>query len=357
MSDETRDDRGPGAATQRRPGLIRSIVHRLAGEPPTLPVEGRLAPFAGATHWLNSEPLTPEGLRGRVVLVDFWTYTCVNWLRTLPYVRAWAAKYADAGLTVVGVHTPEFGFERDLDNVIAQSRALGVDYPVAVDSDYAVWRAFANRFWPALYVADPEGRVRYHHFGEGEYAMAEMVVQQLLLEAGVDDVDRDLVTVEPRGLEVAADWRTLQSPETYLGYAQSTGFASGSRARFDRPHPYGAAPRLPLNYWDLSGTWTVAAHAALLDEPGGRIAFAFHARDVNLVMGPAPGSGPVPFRVLLDGEAVDDAAGTDVTADGGGTVADQRCYQLIRQRGPIAERRFEIEFLDRGVEAYCFTFG
>jgi thiol-disulfide isomerase/thioredoxin len=301
--------------------------------------------------------LTPEGLRGRVVLVDFWTYTCVNWLRTLPYVRAWAAKYADAGLTVVGVHTPEFGFERNAENVIAQSRNLTVEYPVAVDSDYAVWRAFSNHYWPALYVADAEGHIRYHHFGEGEYAMAEMVIQQLLLEAGAQGIDQDLVVVEPRGLEVAADWRTLESAETYLGYAQSTGFASETRARFDMPHRYTATPQLPLNYWDLSGIWTVAQHGALLDEPGGRVAFQFHARDVNLVMGPAPEGEPVPFRVFLDGETVDGAAGTDVGADGHGTVTGQRCYQLIRQGGPIAERRFEIEFLDAGAEVYCFTFG
>jgi thiol-disulfide isomerase/thioredoxin len=362
MADETRSNGGGSTAATRsgptrRPGLIRSVAHGLAGGRLALPVEGRLAPFAGATRWLNSEPLTPEGLRGRVVLVDFWTYTCVNWLRTLPYVRAWAAKYAGAGLTVVGVHTPEFGFEGNVDNVIEQSRNLGVEYPVAIDNDYAVWSAFANRFWPALYLADAEGRIRYHHFGEGEYAMAEMAVQQLLLEAGAEDIDQDLVMVEPRGLEVAADWRTLQTPETYLGYGQSTGFASETRARFDRAHRYAAAPRLPLNYWDLSGTWTVAQHAALLNEPGGRVAFQFRARDVNLVMGPEAGAGPISFRVLLDGEAVDGAAGTDVTADGQGTLADQRTYQLIRQPGPIVERRFEIEFLDAAAEAYCFTFG
>jgi thiol-disulfide isomerase/thioredoxin len=351
------DERRAGTTPPRRPGLIRSIAHRLAGDHLALPVEGRLASFAGATRWLHSEPLTPEGLRGRVVLVDFWTYTCVNWLRTLPYVRAWAAKYADAGLTVVGVHTPEFGFERDVDNVVAQSRALAVEYPVAVDNDYAVWRAFANRFWPALYVADAEGRIRYHHFGEGEYAMAEMAVQQLLVEAGAQDVDQELVMVEPRGLEVAADWRTLRSPETYLGYAQSTGFASESRARFGVPHRYVARAQVPLNHWDLSGTWTVAPDAALLHEPGGRIAFTFAARDVNLVMGPAAGPGPIPFRVLLDGEAVDNAAGTDVAADGRGTLDEQRTYQLVRQPGPITERRFEIEFADAGAEAYCFTFG
>lgn len=340
-----------------KPGVIRSIVHRLAGEQPALPTEGRLASFDGATGWLNSDPLTSDGLRGRVVLVDFWTYTCVNWLRTLPYVRAWEAKYADAGLTVVGVHTPEFGFERDVDNVVAQTRALGVGYPVAVDSDYRVWRAFANHFWPAVYIADAEGRIRFHHFGEGEYAMTEMVIQQLLLDAGVTDLDQDLVDVEPRGLEVAADWRTLRSPETYLGYRQSTGFASEDVAAFDQSDVYEARARLPLNHWDLTGTWTVAGHAAVLRAPAGRIAFQFHARDVNLVMGPAAKGASIPFRVLLDGELAGAAHGTDVGADGSGIVQDQNTYQLIRQVGKIEERRFEIEFLDSGIEAYCFTFG
>jgi thiol-disulfide isomerase/thioredoxin len=352
-----RDERAAGTAAARRPGLIRSMAHRLAGDHPALPVEGRLAPFTGATRWLNSEPLTPEGLRGRVVLVDFWTYTCVNWLRTLPYRRAWAAKYADAGLTVVGVHTPEFGFEHDLDNVVAQVGVLGVDYPVAVDNDYAVWSAFANRFWPALYLADAQGRVRYHHFGEGEYAMTEMAVQQLLVEAGAREVDQELVMVEPRGLEVGADWRTLRSPETYLGYGQATGFASAAEAGFGVAQRYAGRARLPLNHWDLAGTWTVAEHAALLDEPGGRIAFTFAARDVNLVMGPAAGTEPVPFRVLLDGRALDGAAGTDVAPDGRGVLDEQRTYQLVRQPGPIVERRFEIEFAAAGAEAYCFTFG
>ena len=349
---------GPTTSAQsNRPGLVRSIAHRLAGDRVELPVEGRLASFDGATGWLNSEPLTPETLRGRVVLVDFWTYTCVNWLRTLPYRKAWAAKYADAGLTVVGVHTPEFGFERDLDNVVPRTHALGVEYPVAVDSDYRVWRAFANHFWPAIYIADAEGRIRYHHFGEGEYAMTEMVIQQLLLDAGATGVDQDLVDVEPRGLEVAADWRTLGSPETYIGYLQATGFASEDSAAFDRPHAYSARARLSLNSWDLEGSWTVARHASILAEPGGRIAFQFRARDVNLVMGPASKGAAIPFRVFLDGEVATSAHGTDVGSDGSGVVRDQNTYQLIRQSGSIADRRFEIEFLDAGVEAYCFTFG
>ncbi|MFL5680192.1 MAG: redoxin family protein, partial [Chloroflexota bacterium] len=290
MSDDGGNARGSAATaaevTSGRRRFIDSIAHRLAGDEASLPDEGPIGSFDGATGWLNSEPLTPAGLRGRVVLVDFWTYTCVNWLRTLPYVRAWAAKYPDAGLTVIGVHTPEFGFERTVDNVIAESRTFGVDYPVAIDSDYAVWQSFANHFWPAVYLADADGRIRYHHFGEGEYAMTEMAIQQLLADAGAAAVDSELVTVEPQGLEVAADWRTLQSPETYLGYRQSNGFAQEDVARFDRPMAYIAPPRLPLNQWALSGSWNVAAHAAVLADPGGRVAFQFHARDVNLVMGP-----------------------------------------------------------------------
>jgi thiol-disulfide isomerase/thioredoxin len=361
-SDDTRGpDPAPGSATTsgppRKHGLIRSLAHRLAGERPALPVEGRLASFDGATGWLNSEPLTPEGLRGRVVLVDFWTYTCVNWLRTLPYVRAWAAKYAAAGLTVVGVHTPEFGFERDADNVIAAARAFDVGYPIALDNDYAVWGAFANHAWPAVYVADAEGRIRFHHLGEGEYAATEMALQQLLLDAGAEGLEQDLVMVEPRGLEVAADWRTLRSPETYAGYGQSTGFAQEDVARLDAPAAYAAPARLPLNAWGLSGTWTVARHAAVANAPGGRVVFQFHARDLNLVMGPAPGGASVAFRVSLDGQPADGAYGVDVDAGGRGIADGQRTYQLIRQPGPIAGRRFEIEFGESGVEVYCFTFG
>jgi thiol-disulfide isomerase/thioredoxin len=361
MSDDTR---GPGPALgatppepPRKPGLIRSLAHRLAGERPALPVEGRLASFEGATGWLNSEPLTPEGLRGRVVLVDFWTYTCVNWLRTLPYVRAWAARYAAAGLSVVGVHTPEFGFEHDVGNVAAAARALGVGYPIALDNDYAVWGAFANHAWPAVYVADAEGRIRFHHLGEGEYAATEMALQQLLLDAGAAGLEQDLVLVEPRGLEVAADWRTLRSPETYAGYGQGTGFAQEDVARYDEPAAYAAPARLPLNAWGLGGTWTVARHAAVANAPGGRVAFQFHARDLNLVMGPAPGGASVPFRVTLDGQPADGAYGVDVDAGGRGTADGQRTYQLIRQTGPIADRRFEIELGEAGVEVYCFTFG
>jgi thiol-disulfide isomerase/thioredoxin len=340
-----------------QPGLIRSFAHRLADDAAALPVEGELARFDGATGWLNSEPLTPEGLRGRIVLVDFWTYTCVNWLRTLPYVRAWDARYRDKGLTVVGVHTPEFAFEHDVENVKRAARELRVEYPIAIDSDYGVWRAFSNHYWPAAYVADGEGRIRFHHFGEGEYEMTEMVIQQLLAEAGAAGVDRDLVAVDPKGLEVEADWRTVQSGETYTGYLQATGFAQAGGARFDEPDSYTAPSRLLLNDWALTGNWTVTRAAAVSNARSGQLAFQFHARDLNLVMGPSPKGASIPFRVSLDGKPPGNAHGTDTDANGSGTLDRQDTYQLVRQAGPIGDRRFEIEFADAGAEAYCFTFG
>jgi thiol-disulfide isomerase/thioredoxin len=331
-------------------------AHREAGTA-ILPSEGRLPPFEGATGWLNSEPLTPEGLRGRVVAVQFWTYTCVNWLRTLPYVREWAQKYRDHGLTVVGVHTPEFGFERDVENVMAAAKDMRVDYPVALDSDYAVWRAFANHYWPALYITDEQGRIRYHHFGEGRYAMSEMAIQQLLGEAGKEGFDPGLVSVDPQGAEVPADWTNVRTPETYLSYGRAYGFASPDGERFGEPHGYPEPSRLGLNEWAPSGLWTLSEHASVLAEAPGRIAIRFHARDVNLVMGPAERGTSVRFRVLIDGEAPGAAHGTDVDEKGSGTVVEQRLYQLIRQPNRLADRLFEIEFLDSEAEAYCFTFG
>ena len=362
MSDDrTTSDNGSGTATistpPTGPGLLRSIAHRLAGDADVLPVEAHLPSFDGATGWLNSEPLTPQGLRGRVVAVDFWTYTCINWLRTAPYIRAWDAKYRDLGLTVIGVHTPEFGFEHDIDNVIPRSRDFGVDFPVALDNDYGVWQAFANHFWPALYIADAEGRIRFHHFGEGEYAMSEMVIQQLLVEAGAQGVDPSLASIDPKGFEVAADWQTLRTPETYLAFGRSAGFASPERARVDEPHTYPEPGRLGLNEWAPSGTWTIAPHAAVSNEAGARIAFRYEARDVNLVMGPVSRGTSVPYRVSVDGAAPGEAHGFDVDQQGNGTLADQRLYQLIREPGRVGERLFEIEFLEPGAEAYCFTFG
>jgi thiol-disulfide isomerase/thioredoxin len=350
-------DRVLEGTPSRLRNLVRSIVHHPPGDSGELPVEGDLPAFPGATGWLNSDPLTPEGLRGRVVLVDFWTYTCVNWLRTLPYVRAWDEKYAAQGLTTIGVHTPEFDFEHNVDNIVTQARALRVPYPIAVDSDYGVWNAFDNHYWPAVYITDVQGRIRYHHFGEGEYAMQEMVIQQLLLEAGAADVAPDLVSVDPVGLEVAADYQTLRSPETYLGYGQATGMASPDGLRSDESHDYAPPSSLRLNQWAPAGGWAISRRAATATAPNARLAIRFQARDVNLVMGPATRGTAIPFRVSIDGQPATGAPGTDLNTDGTGTVAEQRTYQLIRQPAPISERVVEIEFRDPGVELFCFTFG
>jgi thiol-disulfide isomerase/thioredoxin len=323
----------------------------------TLPVEARLPGFDGATGWLNSAPLTPDGLRGKVVLVDFWTYTCINWLRTLGYVRAWAARYDDQGLVVIGVHTPEFPFEKDEDNVRWAASDMDVTYPVALDPDYAVWSAFANRYWPAVYIADAEGRIRHHHFGEGGYEECERVVQQLLRDAGSDGIGDNVVSVVPGGFEAQADWSNLRSPETYLGYRQAENFASPGEADFDHPHMYAVPERLSLNQWALSGDWTLQSGASVLNGIEGRIAFCFRARDVHLVLGPPAQGVSVPFQVLVDGEPPGDAHGLDVDEQGRGAVAQQRLYQLVRQRGPIADRTFEVVFQAPGVEAYVFTFG
>jgi thiol-disulfide isomerase/thioredoxin len=319
--------------------------------------EGDFPSLSGATEWLNSAPLTPAGLRGKVVLVDFWTYTCINWLRTLPYIRAWAEKYKDQGLVVIGVHTPEFGFEHSIENVRREVAGLKVDYPVAVDSDYAVWDAFANHYWPALYLIDTQGRIRYHHFGEGNYEQSEMMIQQLLAEAGHRDVSHQLVTVDPQGIEVAADWGDLRSGENYVGYDRTANFASPGGAVVGKHQVYAAPRQLFLNGWALSGDWTIERQFVRLNQPNGRIIYRFHARDLHLVMGPAARGAPVRFRVSIDGEPPGAAHGGDVDEQGNGTVREQRLYQLIRQPQPIEDRLFEIEFLDPGVEAYAFTFG
>ena len=331
-------------------GRLRSDVTDL------LSFEGRLPGFSGATGWLNSPPLTEADLQGRVVLADFWTYTCINWLRTLSYVRAWADKYADDGLVVVGVHTPEFPFERDVENVRWSVRDLNVDFPVALDSDYAVWDAFANRYWPAVYIADAQGRIRHHQFGEGGYEKCERVIKRLLRETGRDVAD-GLVDVAAEGLEAQADWTNLRSPETYLGYGLAPNFASPGGAELNEPRSYEAPGRLNRNHWSLSGEWTVQDRASVLNRAGGKIAYRFHARDVHLVMGPPRRDAPVPFRVLVDGEPPGDAHGLDVDEGGHGTVAQQRLFQLIRQRESITDRTFEITFIEPGVEAYAFTFG
>jgi hypothetical protein len=320
------------------------------------PVEGELPAFDGTTTWLNSEPLTRDALESRVVLVSFGTYTCINWIRSLPYVRAWADKYTGSGLAVVGVQTPEFEFEEDLDKVRRAVKELDVRYPVAVDNDYAVWRAFDNHYWPALYFVDAEGRIRHHHFGEGEYMASEMVLQMLLREAG-RDVDDGLVRLDPAGVEAQADWANLRSPETYLGYGRTSAFASLGGLAPDERRVYSPPADLRRNEWALSGDWWIGPVPVTLHEAGGSIRFRFHARDVHLVMGPPAGRPPVRFRVRLDGELPGPAHGVDVDQSGSGTAEYQRMYQLIRQPGPIGDRLFEIEFLDAGVEAFVFTFG
>jgi thiol-disulfide isomerase/thioredoxin len=320
------------------------------------PVEGELPEFDGATAWVNTAPLTAADVRGRVVLVNFGTYTCINWLRSLPYVRAWADKYSGHGLVVVGVQTPEFEFEGDRDNVGRAIKERDVRYPVAVDNDYAIWRAFDNHYWPALYFVDAQGRIRHHRFGEGEYEESEMVLQMLLREAGVD-VDQGFVHIEPDGVEAQADWRSLGSPETYVGYGRAVGFASPGGVLPDERHVYSAPAGLRRNQWALSGDWEVGSVPAVLNEPGGSISYRFRARDVHLVMGPPVGRTPVRFRVRLDGQPPGPARGVDVDEGGNGTADYQRMYQLIRQPSPIDDRDFEIEFLDAGVEGFVFTFG
>ena len=333
--------------------LIPAGLHMASAR---LPVEGELASFGGATGWLNSPPLTPAGLRGQVVLVDFWTYTCINWLRQLPYVRAWAGKYRGNGLVVIGVHTPEFGFEHNPENVSRAVRDMRIEYPVALDNDYAVWRAFDNYYWPALYFADAQGQIRHHHFGEGEYQQSEMVLQQLLAEAGFDG-GHDMVSPDARGIEAAADWDSLRSPENYTGSARTENFASPGGLVPGRPHVYEIPAGLRLNQWALSGDWTVEDEPATLNTAGGQIACRFHARDLHLVMGPAAPGASARYQVLLDGQPPGEAHGTDVDAQGHGTATGQRLHQLIRQSGPVADRTFEITFLDPGAQAYAFTFG
>ena len=332
-----------------------------------LPIEGHLPSLGGATAWLNSPPLTADGLRGRPVLVQFWTYTCINWLRTLPWIRAWAQRYRDDGLTVIGVHTPEFAFEHDLDNVRRATEQMRIGYPVAVDNDYRVWDAFANHYWPALYLVDAEGRVRHHHFGEGDYEFSEVVIRRLLAGSGIgpdgmdddgaDRLDPGVAVVEAEGAEVPADWDDLGSGENYLGAERTENFASPGGVVPGVPHQYSAPARLRLNQWALSGTWTIGEGSARLDEGSGCLTCRFHARDVHLVMGPSSPGRAVPFRVRIDGRSPGAAHGSDVDEQGNGTLTEQRLHQLIRQPKPIADREFEIEFLDAGAETLAFTFG
>jgi len=344
-------------------GVEQTLVDRFV-KPPVkvtqatfeLPDEGLAPSLDGAVQWLNSPPLKATDLRGKVVLVDFWTYSCINCLRTLPYVKAWAEKYHDQGLVVIGVHAPEFAFERDVGNVTKALGQLGITYPVAIDNDYAIWKAFHNEYWPAHYFIDAQGHIRHHHFGEGDYAESEMIIQTLLREAGAQNLKTGLIEAQGQGVQQAADSDTERSPETYLGYDRAERFASGPAAQ-DQAKTYATPAQPALNDWGLAGSWTIGSERALLSGPTGRITYRFHGRDLHLVLGPGPDGKPVRFRVTLDGQAPGEAHGTDITPDGSGTVTEQRLYQLIRQSGDIQDHSFSIEFLDPGVAAYAFTFG
>jgi cytochrome c biogenesis protein CcdA/thiol-disulfide isomerase/thioredoxin len=350
-----------GNTTRFEEGLIGMLrpapaqhVTQVAGS--TLPIEGTMPELNGAVAWLNSPPLTRASLRGKVVVVDFWTYSCINCLRSLPYIEAWAQKYKDHGLVVLGVHSPEFAFEKDVANVKNALATLGITYPVAVDSNLAIWQAFNNEYWPAHYFVDAQGRIRAHHFGEGDYDKSERVIQTLLKEAGYKNVPGGIVNPDAKGAFAAADENDMDSPETYLGYGRGSNFASGPAypekvTNYQTPYP------LQPNQWGLTGRWTIGEQKDVLAQAGGKITFRFHARDLHLVLGPASGGKPVRFKVTLDGQPPGDNHGVDIDAGGNGTVTSQRLYQLIRQRDGVADHTFSIQFLDPGVEAYSFTFG
>ncbi|RZT42408.1 cytochrome c biogenesis protein DipZ [Cupriavidus agavae] len=348
-----------GGAMMMQAGGNPAMAMAAKADAGNLPVEGKFPGLDGAVAWINSPPLTAAELRGKVVLVDFWTYSCINCLRTLPYVKAWADKYRDQGLVVIGVHAPEFAFERNLDNVRKAVKDLGITYPVAVDNNYAIWRAFQNNYWPAHYFIDAQGRIRYHHFGEGNYAKSEQVIRELLAEAGHAGAEKLAMTGPDvaQGVEMAADNEALRSPETYIGFARAENFASPGGLKPDAAQDYRAPADPALNQWGLAGDWKVGREHATLAKADGRITYRFHARDLHLVLGPGADGKPVRFRVTIDGQAPGDSHGTDVAADGTGTVTGQRLYQLVRQTGDIRDRTFDIEFLDPGVQAYAFTFG
>ncbi len=339
---------GPGMMMAAKPEMTAAS---------SLPVEGPFPSLAGAVSWLNSPPLTVEGLRGKVVLIDFWTYSCINCLRAIPYVEAWAEKYKDQGLVVIGVHAPEFAFEKNIDNVRHAVRDLKITYPVAIDNDYAIWRAFHNQYWPAHYFIDAQGRLRHHHFGEGDYDESEKIIQQLLTEAGSAAVPGGVVAVHASGAEAAADMADVKSPETYVGYERAENFASPGGDVQDSSHIYVLPEKLASNQWGLAGDWTIEGERAVLNAAPGSIAYDFHARDLHLVLGPGADGKPIRFRVSIDGHTPGGSQGVDVDAEGNGAVTGQRLYQLVRQSGAIIDHVFKIEFLDPGVQAFAFTFG
>jgi thiol-disulfide isomerase/thioredoxin len=319
--------------------------------------EGSMPSLEGAAEWLNSPPLSPANLRGKVVLVNFWTFSCINSLRQLPYLRAWAEKYKEQGLVVVGVQAPEFEFEKNLDDVRWARKTMKLDYPIAIDNDHAIWHAFNNTAWPALYFVDATGRIRHHQLGEGNYERAELVIQQLVAEIGNSSVASGFASIDARGAEAPANWNSLRSPETYVGYERAAGFASPGGAATNKSRNYAAPAHLKLSQWALSGDWKIHGQGAVLNKINGGISYRFHARDLHLVMGSARREASVRFRVLIDQQPPLGAHGGDVDPQGNGSIVEQRLYQLIRQPEPIADRQFDIEFLDAGAEVFVFTFG
>lgn len=332
-----------------------TIVSAQLGAIASAKTRSALSALERASTWLNSQPLTAEALQGKVVLAEFWTYTCINWRRQLPYVRAWAEKYRKQGLIVIGVHSPEFSFEKNIENVRWAAKDMRVDFPIAVDNEHAVWQGFNNEYWPALYFVDVKGKIRHTRFGEGEYEQSERAIQKLLSEAGAADVRNELVSIDPSGSEAQPDWKHLQSAENYLGYVRTENFASNPAQ--DKARVYSAPKHVDLNYWALSGDWTMGKEAIRSNQPNARIVYRFHGRDLHLVVGPAKPGTPVRFRVLIDGNVPGSAHGVDVDEQGNGRLVEQRMYQLIRQPGQIVDRQFEIEFIDSGAEAFSFTFG
>ena len=319
--------------------------------------KGKEPSLSGATDWLNTKPMNLAELRGKVVLIDFWTFTCINWRRTLPYIREWASKYKDQGLVVIGVHTPEFSFEYKLDNISRSVKEMNISYPVAIDNNYSIWNSFSNEYWPALYLIDAKGKLRYKKFGEGDYTESELEIQKLLKEASAKNVPDKTASLQPDGYEVAADWTTLQSPENFLGYSRTQGFASPKGKVPNKQVFYSAPDQLQLNQWALSGEWIMGKESVSLIKENGKLIYRFHARDLNLIMGPIVPETSVKFRVLIDGKPPGPVHGLDVDSNGNGTITDQRMYQLIRQQGQIIDREFQIEFLDPKAEVFDFTFG
>jgi hypothetical protein len=329
----------------------------ILSQPGEMKMKEVLASLNGSTGWVNSSPIKSNDLRGKVVLVDFCTYTCINWMRTIPYLRAWSKKYKDQGLVTVGIHTPEFVFEQNLKNVRREIGYMNIDYPIATDNNYAVWQEFDNAYWPALYLVDATGVIRHHQFGEGGYEQIERMIQKLLIESGSEAVNHDLVDVKGIGVEAAPDWSNLKSPENYTGVERTENFMSPGGAALEMSRSYNPPANLQLNQWALSGEWTFKKQSVLLNRKNGRIVYRFHSRDLHMVMGSINGEKEIRFRILVDGKPIGSGHGVDVDDKGYGTVKGQRLYQLIRQSSPIIEREFEIEFFDEEAEVFSFTFG